>query len=147
MRKIISEPLVQFLGIGLAVHLLATLILPPAALNEDFEILVDEARLLNFMQTQARAFQSEDAARMLATLDQSDKDRLIRDYVRGEVLFREAMAIQLDKNDEIIRRRLIQKMEYIAQGFFDEIVPLDENELRRFYESNKEDYRIVDMVI
>ena len=79
MRKIISEPLVQFLGIGLAVHLLATLILPPAALNEDYEILVDEARLLNFIQTQARAFQSEDAARMLATLDQSDKDRLIRD--------------------------------------------------------------------
>ena len=142
MRKIISEPLVQFLGIGLAVHLLATLILPPAALNEDYEILVDEARLLNFMQTQARAFRSEDAARMLATLDQSDKDRLIRDYVRGEVLFREAMAMQLDKNDEIIRRRLIQKMEYIAQGFFDEIVPLDENELRRFYQSNKEDYRV-----
>ena len=142
MKKIVSEPLVQFLGIGLAVHLLAKLILPPAALNEDYEILVDEARLLNFMQTQARAFQSENAAKMLARLDQSDKDRLIRDFVRGEVLFREAMAMQLDKNDEIIRRRLIQKMEYIAQGFSDEIVPLNKNELRSFYESNREDYRV-----
>ena len=142
MRVMMSEPLVQFMGIGLAVHLLAKVILPPAALDAGYEIVVNEARLSYFMQTQARAFQSEDAKSLLASLSKSDKDRLIRDYVRGEVLFREAMAMRLDENDEIIRRRLIQKMEYIAQGFFDEISPLDKNELLDFYESNMDDYRV-----
>ena len=142
MRTVISEPLVQFLAIGLAVHLLAKVMLPPAALDEGYEIVVDQSRLLNFMQTQARVFQPEGAAKALDNLNKADKDRLIRDYVRGEVLFREAIAMQLDNNDEIIRRRLIQKMEYISQGFADEILPLDRDELVHFYELHREDYRV-----
>ena len=59
MRTVISEPLVQFLAIGLAVHLLAKVMLPPAALDEGYEIVVDQSRLLNFMQTQARVFQPQ----------------------------------------------------------------------------------------
>ena len=78
----------------------------------------------------------------LDNLNKADKDRLIRDYVRGEVLFREAIAMQLDNNDEIIRRRLIQKMEYISQCFSDEILPLDRDELVHFYELHREDYRV-----
>lgn len=39
--------------------------------------------------------------------------RLVDNYVREEVLFREALRLGLAQDDEIIRRRLVQKMEYL----------------------------------
>jgi hypothetical protein len=41
---------------------------------------------------------------------------LLDDYVREEVLVREAIAMGLDRDDDIVRRRLVQKMEFLAQG-------------------------------
>ena len=49
------------------------------------------------------------------------RQQLVDDYIRDEVLFREALALNLDNNDQLIRRRLIQKMEYLSQGFYDDI--------------------------
>jgi hypothetical protein len=41
---------------------------------------------------------------------------LIDEYVREEVLYREAIAMGLDRNDGIVRRRLVQKMEFLGQS-------------------------------
>lgn len=41
-------------------------------------------------------------------------DALVRDEVREEVLSRQAVALGLDKGDPIIRRRLAQKMDFLA---------------------------------
>ena len=41
----------------------------------------------------------------------------IDQYVREEILSREAMKLGLDQNDTIIRRRLQQKMEFLAEDF------------------------------
>ena len=40
---------------------------------------------------------------------------LIDEYVREQILFREALAMGLDRDDEIVRRRLIQKMQFLSQ--------------------------------
>src|SRR5262245_8665024 len=40
---------------------------------------------------------------------------LVEDRVRQEILSREAVALGLDKDDEIIKRRLVQKMDFLAQ--------------------------------
>ena len=39
---------------------------------------------------------------------------LIRDRVREEVYYREAMAMGLDQGDPIIRRRLQQKLQFVT---------------------------------
>ena len=39
---------------------------------------------------------------------------LIRDRVREEVYYREALAMGLDRDDTIIRRRLQQKLEFVT---------------------------------
>jgi hypothetical protein len=39
----------------------------------------------------------------------------VQDFVREEVLYREALALGLDRDDTIIRRRLRQKMEFMAE--------------------------------
>ena len=51
------------------------------------------------------------------------------------------MALNLNKNDQIIRRRLIQKMDYLAQGFYDEAKPLTEDDLRAYYAEHKQEYK------
>ncbi len=141
MKKIFAEPLLQFLLLGLVLFVAARALLPPDAIDDRYLIIVDEGKLLNFMQTQAKTFQPQQAAAALTKMSAEDRQRLVHDYSRGEMLLREAMALQLDRNDEIIRRRLIQKMEYIAQGFYDELAPPTETQLRDYFGENREDYR------
>ena len=50
---------------------------------------------------------------------------LIRDRVREEVYYREALALGLDKDDLIIRRRLQQKMEFISDDVAAQAQPTD----------------------
>jgi peptidyl-prolyl cis-trans isomerase C len=40
---------------------------------------------------------------------------LIDEHVKEEILYREALKLGLDKNDTIIRRRLAQKMDFLAE--------------------------------
>jgi parvulin-like peptidyl-prolyl isomerase len=47
--------------------------------------------------------------------DAEQIDNLIQDYVREEIYYREALASGLDKEDTIIRRRLVEKMEFLSQ--------------------------------
>lgn len=41
--------------------------------------------------------------------------RLVDAWVRDEILFREALALGLDQNDAIVKRRLVQKMDFLAE--------------------------------
>ncbi len=43
---------------------------------------------------------------------------LVERWVRDEVLFREAVALGLDRNDTIVKRRMVQKMEFLAEEDF-----------------------------
>ena len=51
---------------------------------------------------------------------------LIRDRVREEVYYREALALGLDKDDLIIRRRLRQKMEFVTDDVVAQAQPTDD---------------------
>jgi hypothetical protein len=68
-------------------------------------------------------------------------DGLIRDYVREEVLAREAVALGLDQDDTVIRRRLRQKMEFIAN---DLTVPAEptEKELEEYLAKHSDRFLI-----
>ena len=61
-----------------------------------------------------------------------------RDYIREEVLYRTALALGLDKDDTIVRRRLRQKMEFL----FEDAVPVpQESELRAYLQAHAEKFR------
>ena len=141
MRKLLKEPLVQFLFIALVLLGGERVINADDYANEQYNILIDDQVLLQFMQLQAKTFKPNDAKAALGALNTEDRQRLADDYARNEVLFREAMALNLNKNDQIIRRRLIQKMDYLAQGFYDEAQPLTEDDLRAYYAEHKQEYK------
>jgi hypothetical protein len=66
---------------------------------------------------------------------------LVESRVREEVLYREALAVGLDRNDVVVRRRMVQKMELLTQDLALLADPT-EDELRKFFEEHREDYRI-----
>ena len=138
---LVKEPLLQFLVIGLILFGGERLLNADDYADSHYKILVDDEVLTQFLQQRAKQYKPEQAIQALAAMDSGELALLTDDYVRGEVLYREALALDLDRDDPIIRRRLMQKMDYLAQGFYDEIEPLTEDDLTAFYEVNREDYR------
>lgn len=69
----------------------------------------------------------------------AEAERFIDAYVREETLYREALAMGLGRDDEIVRRRLAQKVEFLLA---DRSLPRepDEAALRRWYDMHPADY-------
>jgi len=143
MKRLFSEPLVQFLFLGVLLYAMVQL-LAPHQLKGDTgqEIIVSQSNLLEYIQFQRKSFNFEKAQQLLASLSELDRENLVDSYVRDEALYREALALGLDDNDEIIRRRLIQKMEYVAQGFYSDIPAISEAELKQYFTDNIARYKV-----
>jgi hypothetical protein len=105
-------------------------------------VVVDRDALLTFVQYRIKAFNPELAQAKLDALSDVELERLIDDYVREEVLHREALALGLDEDDYIIRRRLVQKLEFITEGFSEASINLDGAALQRYFDANKADYYV-----
>jgi hypothetical protein len=64
---------------------------------------------------------------------------LVNDHLREEVLYREALAMGLDRDDSIVRRRMAQKMEFLTQDIA-AAAERDDAALRKFFEENAARY-------
>ena len=67
---------------------------------------------------------------------------LVEDYIRDEVFYREGLAAGLDRDDVVIRRRVRQKMEFLAEDIA-AAEPSDE-QLAAYLASNPERFRTED---
>ena len=142
MRKLLTEPLVHFLVLGLGLFVLFELVASDEAAYDSRVIDVDREALLTFVQYRSRAFQPEIAAARLDSMPEDKLERLISDYVREEALHREAKALGVDKNDYIIKRRMIQSIEFITDGFVTAAVKVSNEQVAEHFEANRDDYYI-----
>ena len=67
---------------------------------------------------------------------------LVDDYIRDEVFYREGRAAGLDRDDVIIRRRVRQKMEFLAEAV--SAPEPSEQQLAAYLEANPERFRTED---
>lgn len=142
MRKLIREPLVHFLAIGLGLFALYGFVAPD---DEDLggkTIIVDRNALLTFVQFRSKAFNPEIAAARLDALSESELKLLVDDFVREEALHREALALGMDANDYVIKQRLIQSIQFITNGFVTAAVDVSDDDVADYYEANKDDYYV-----
>jgi hypothetical protein len=65
----------------------------------------------------------------------------VRDFVREEIAYREAGQMELDRDDVVIRRRLRQKLELLAEDLAT-LAPPAEAELEAWFTANAERYRV-----
>jgi hypothetical protein len=110
--------------------------------DEPNVITVNDDALLTFVQYRLKAFNPALARKKLAALSDEELERFIDDFVREEVLYREALALGMDEDDYVIRRRLVQKLEFIAEGFAEAVVEADEASLQRYFDAHKADYYV-----
>lgn len=142
MRRFLKEPLAHFLAAGLGLFVLFGLVNRESTATDPKVIPVDRDALLTFIQYRIKAFNPELAEEKLRSLSSDELQRLIDDYVREEVLYREAVALDLGKDDYVIRRRLVQKLEFITEGFAEASVEIDDAAMRRYFDANKRDYYV-----
>lgn len=100
---LLREPLVHFLVLGALVFVAMSGRAPDLG---ERRIIVDEPVVAGLVNHHVRAFRRPPTAEEL--------DGLIRDHVRGEVYYREALRLGLDADDEVVKKRLRNKMLAIA---------------------------------
>lgn len=143
MKRLLKEPLVHFLAAGLGLFVLFGLVNRTTEDDGDPKVIVvDRDALLTFVQYRTKTFEPSVAEARLDKLSEEELERLIDDYVREEVLHREALALGLDRDDYVIRRRLVQKVEFITEGFAEASSAVDEAALHRYFGANKDDYYV-----
>lgn len=110
-----------------------------SAEDDPSRIVVDRPALLEFLQFRTKAFEPERANALLDAMGPRELDSLIRDYAREEALYREATALGLDKSDYVIKRRLVQTVEFVAGNAS---APLTVNDagLNNYFAAHKDRY-------
>jgi peptidyl-prolyl cis-trans isomerase C len=66
---------------------------------------------------------------------------LVDQYVREEILYREGLRLGLDRDDEIIRRRIVQKVEFLQQDLEPVAAPTS-RELETYYREHQQKYAL-----
>jgi hypothetical protein len=132
MRRVVREPLLHFLVLGAALFgLYAVAGVRRGEATPQGEIVVTDGRIRSVVETFSRQWGRPPS--------QDELTGLLRDFVREEVLAREAMALGLDRDDTIVRRRLAQKMEFISDDV-SVAAPTDED-LREYLAAHPERFR------
>jgi hypothetical protein len=130
--KWLREPLFHFLLIGALLFGLHALVNDPRVQSTDGKQIVVSASDIQMLRE-----------RWIKQWGQPPSEAqlrgLIKDFIREEILYREALTLGLDRNDTIIRRWLAQKMEFLSQ---DMAVPTDptDAELARYLEEHRDTY-------
>jgi len=109
----LREPLVHFAVLGAALFALQRWATPPA---RDRIVVTAEV---------ARGLRQDHARRYGAPPTAAEESVLVRRWVDDEVLVREATRLGLDRGDIIVRRRLIQKMQFLQESLARIPVPSD----------------------
>jgi parvulin-like peptidyl-prolyl isomerase len=126
MKRLFAEPFFQFLILGALLYVLVSFIQKQRD-NDSREIIMDNDRVNLMIENYATQ------TGQLPTKQQVDA--LINDYIKEEINYREAKKMGLDKDDEIIRRRLSQKYEFLHADLEETDSPKEE-QLKEFYKNN-----------
>jgi len=132
LTKWLREPLTHFLLLGAALFLLFGLQNDDAAVNGD-QITVTQAHIDRAVSMFEKRWQRLPS--------QGEYDELIEQQVREQVLYREALAMGLDQHDAVVRRRMVQKIEFITADIADLATPTDQ-QLLDYLADNKEKFEL-----
>ena len=130
--KFLREPLLHFMVIGAAIYLAYGLFAEPA-LEADDKTIVVRAGEVEWMQTSWQKTWKRPPT-------DKEMDGLIQQYIRETVLYREALTMGLNQHDGVIRRRLAQKMEFLAKDLV-ALTPPSEEELQAYFTLHQDRYQ------
>jgi len=124
--RLSREPLIHFVLLGTIIFVIAHVERSEQSLAAQ-RIVVGEQlqrRIVELSQSQSGVTPGRDQLELLT-----------QEYINDEVLYREALRLGLDRDDEIVRRRLIQKMQFLQRDLAGVPKP-GERELRAYYDAH-----------
>ena len=129
-NRILHEPLTHFLILG------ATLFILYANVGNS---RVDQVDHIVVDATQVKVLADQFQRTWMRPPTQQELEGLTEDFIKEEVLYRDALALGLDQNDLIIRRRMRQKMEFLNADIVQQQTPQD-TELQAYLDDHTERY-------
>jgi len=134
MKRLLREPLVHFLLLGailFGVYASVARGRGDVEQSKQIRLTIDDfSQMVLIFQSQWRRDPTPEELRLL-----------VEDKVREEVLYREALALGLDKNDTIVKRRMAQKMQFLAEDVAAAREPMSE-ELGTWYQANRDQFAL-----
>ena len=107
LRRVLGEPLLHFLALGALLFVSYAWVHGGGTGTAD-EIVVSSGQVKSLRAQFMRVWQRPPT--------RQEMDAQIDAWVREEVLYREGIALALDRDDPVVRRRVAQKMAFIADG-------------------------------
>jgi hypothetical protein len=132
IKRLMGEPLIHFLLLGAVLFIVYHYVqpgreVPPS--SKEIKLSLDElAHLTMQFRSQWRREPTP-----------KEFNGLIESKVQAEILYREAMAMSLDKEDEIVKRRMAQKMKFLAEDVAAAREPATD-ELKSWYARNTDKF-------
>lgn len=117
LRRLVREPLVHFVALG-------ALIFAADRWRNGPE---PDLRTVRVDEAVARGARAELQRRNGRAPTEDELREMLQGYVDDEVLYREALALGLERGDPIVRRRLVQKMDLALRAEGDAAEPHDED--------------------
>ena len=132
VRKLIREPLFHFLLLGAVIFFIA---------GRSRSIGISSGEKIVVTQSQIESIVVGFSRTWMRPPTQEEMQGLVDDYVREEVLYREAKAMGLDQDDIIVRRRMRQKFEFLNEDLAAKRRPPSEEELEAYLRQYADKYR------
>jgi hypothetical protein len=124
--KILREPLLHFILLGAAIFAVYGFVSRHRT-DKPGEIVVTQGAVENIITGFTRTWQRPPTEEELRGQ--------VRDYIREEAAYREALAMGLDREDTIVRRRLRQKLEFLSDDQATRVEPTD-GDLQTFLQTH-----------
>lgn len=132
MKKLLKEPLLHFLALGVVIFALNAW----RETTRPAETLAPRIEVTAAVIDRLRAGYERQFGQ---APDEQELRGLVTAHIREEVFCREALALGLDRDDTIVRRRMAQKMEFLTGDLAGGVEP-NEVAVREFFEKNAARY-------
>lgn len=131
-RRLFREPLIQFFLLGLTLFVAYRVLGGGERAERPDRIVVDAAQIDRLSGEFSRVWMRPPTG--------AELEQLIDEHITEEILYREALALGLDRDDEVVRRRLRQKMEFLNESLVEIRDPANE-ELQAWLDAHPDRYR------
>ena len=131
--NLVREPLMHFLLIGVAIFCLYAVVGERETGPDIRKIEIGEAEV--------SALERQFKATWRRQPNADEREVLIANYIREEILVREALALRLDQGDAVIRKRLQQKMEFVFASAASAKVP-SRDDLVTIYQDHAAEFEV-----
>ena len=135
--KLLREPLAHFLVIGAAIFVLYGLMGQQDAEEQERAITISAGEIAWLTDSWEKRWNRPPTG--------EEREGLIKQYLREMILYREAVAMGLDRDDSVIRRRLAQKLEFLSQDLISP-EPATKDELQSYFEAHIDRYQAPDLI-